>query len=219
MTKEMIKQPHSDNNNRCEECTTSVNVFNYEVADTGQCGQCLHVKECIDRELIAMYRANGLTDDLIFRYLPRLRRSHIGSEEAIDELALRRQVKIVAEQTRHSPQQVESDPLFSVANEVLVNYFNQDTEVTNFVSNIIEDLDTGDSYQITMQRLKGVSAIESYNEAKSRIEALENTIAELYLLIKNEDISTKNKCVALCREALLGDPLLSKIKEDVLPKI
>ena len=202
------KTNQSHNHNRCEECTTNGAEFNFTIADTGQCGQCLYVKECIDSELTAMYRANGLTDDLIFRYLPRLRRSHIGSEEAIDELALRRQVKIVAEQTRHSPQQVESDPLFSVANEVLVNYFKQDAEVTDFVSHIIDDLDTGDSYQITMQRLQGVSAIESYNKAKSRIVALENTVAELYLLIKDEDMSAKKKCVALCKEALLGENII-----------
>lgn len=208
MTQEMTSQSHKENHNRCEECTTSGAAFNFSVADTGQCGQCLYVKECIDSELIAMYRANGLTDDLIFRYLPRLRSSHIGSDEPIDELALRRQVKIVAELTRQTPQQVDPTPLFTVANEVLVNYFKQDAEVTDFVSHIIDDLDTGDSYQITMQRLQGVSAIESYNKAKSRIEALENTVAELYLLIKDEDISAKKKCVALCKEALLGENII-----------
>lgn len=214
MTKEMTSQSLNDNHNRCEECTTSGTAFNYEVADTGQCGQCLYVKECIDDELLRLYRSHSLSDSLIFYYLPRLRCSHIGDDVPVDDLALRRQIKIIAELTNTVPE-AEDSPLFTVANEVLVNYFRKDEQVTNFVSHIIDDLDTGDSYQITMQRLKGASAIESYNEAKSRIDALENTIAELYLLIKNEDISTKNKCVALCREALLGETLSSEAKENV----
>lgn len=211
MTKQITNQPYSDNNNRCEECTTSSIAFNYEVADTGQCGQCLHIKECIDDDLVSLYRSYSLSDSLIFNYLPRLRCSHIGDDAPVDDLSLRRQVKIVAELTNIVPEAEES-PLFTVANEILVNYFRQDEQVTNFVSHIIDDLDTGEAYQITMQRLKGVSAMESYNEAKNRIEALENTLAELYLLIKNEDISTKSKCVALCREALLGEPLPPEIK-------
>ena len=214
MTKEITNQQHSDNNNRCEECTTSSITFNYEVADTGQCGQCLYVKECIDDELLSLYRSHSLSDSLIWHYLPRLRCSHIGDDAPVDDLSLRRQIKIVAELTNTAPEAEES-PLFTVANEVLVNYFRQDEQVTNFVSHIIDDLDTGESYQITMQRLKGVSAMESYNEAKNRIVALENTIAELYLLMKDEDISMTKKGVALCREALLGEPLTSEKKEGV----
>ncbi|WP_288987871.1 hypothetical protein [uncultured Pseudoalteromonas sp.] len=194
------------NKNRCEACTTSSVDFNFLVADTGQCGQCLYVNECIDVELLELYRSYSLSDEIIYKYLPRLRCSHIGTEPPIDDLALRKELKVVAELAAkiHKPEQFNS-PLLTVANEVLVNYFRQDEEVTNFISHIIDDHDTNESYQITMQKLGGVSLVESFSESTKRVEDLESALASIYLLIERSNFINSGEVKGLIQGVLLGE--------------
>ncbi|MDP2566398.1 hypothetical protein [Pseudoalteromonas marina] len=64
------------NNNVCELCIENKDDFNYQVADTGVCGQCIQMNECMDLDLIGTYRSHNISDSDIWAHLPRLRHAH-----------------------------------------------------------------------------------------------------------------------------------------------
>lgn len=57
--------------NICEQCEGSPEAA--IVYDTGVCHMCRSVAECTDRELLRLYRGLGVSDETIWRHLPRLR--------------------------------------------------------------------------------------------------------------------------------------------------
>lgn len=76
-------------------------------------------------------------------------------------------------------------PLFTVANQVLVNFFDKsDTE--NYVSHIIEDKHSDEEYLITMQRIKGETPLHQLATEKEQNEVLQSKINELKTLLKKE---------------------------------
>lgn len=70
-------------NNICEFCEPAPHKKSFKVADTGKCAKCGKLAECWDHDLIDMYYALGLNDDLIWSHLPRLRDSVIGEGQAV----------------------------------------------------------------------------------------------------------------------------------------
>jgi hypothetical protein len=72
----------------------------------------------------------------------------------------------------------KNDPLFSVGNEVLLNYFKEDAS-RNYIAHQIEDLDTGEEYMITMQRINGETPLHQLAKAKKEIQLLKTSIADL----------------------------------------
>ena len=68
-------------------------------------------------------------------------------------------------------------PLFTVANQVLANFFKLELG-KNYISHVIEDLDTGDEYIITMQKINGETPLHQLAKAKERIAELEAALAK-----------------------------------------
>ena len=68
-------------------------------------------------------------------------------------------------------------PLFTVANQILANFFKVE-KATNYISHIIEDRDTGDEYIITMQRISGETPLHQLANANDRIAHLEHALAQ-----------------------------------------
>jgi len=60
------------NQNLCEKCNYR-NDISTDVFDTGVCGLCGQIGECVDSDLIDLYRGLGFEDQFIFSKLPRLR--------------------------------------------------------------------------------------------------------------------------------------------------
>lgn len=68
------------NSNICEKCIDTKPTPSIVVADTGVCGKCGETNEVWDLEVIHLYKKSGLSDEKIWKYLPRLRSSHSPSE-------------------------------------------------------------------------------------------------------------------------------------------
>lgn len=66
--------------NTCEFCASKPYKYSYQVAETGRCSKCGQIAECWDFELIAFYKVFGLSNELIWSKLPRLRNDGIHSE-------------------------------------------------------------------------------------------------------------------------------------------
>lgn len=64
------------NKNVCGSCIDNTIEFIDIVADTGLCGQCLKLRECMDIDLINTYRSHDISDEDIWEHLPRLRHAH-----------------------------------------------------------------------------------------------------------------------------------------------
>ncbi len=60
------------NPNRCEKCNTRKDI-SIDLFDTGMCGLCGQMHECVDPNLIDLYRGLGFKDDFIWSKLSRLR--------------------------------------------------------------------------------------------------------------------------------------------------
>lgn len=88
-------------------------------------------------------------------------------------------------------------PLFTVAQQVLVNFFDKGAS-GNYVSHIIEDRERGQDYLITMQRIDGETPLHQLEEKKERVLELEQTLAQI-LDLANQDaehFGSKRKDIA-----------------------
>jgi hypothetical protein len=81
------------NHNICDQCLPAVDPGSArprdEVADTGVCGVCLRIAEVFDLQALELYRSHGLSDEQIWRYVPRLRCSFVRNEStrySLDDL-------------------------------------------------------------------------------------------------------------------------------------
>jgi hypothetical protein len=72
-------------------------------------------------------------------------------------------------------------PLFTVANQVLVNFFDKNSS-GNYVSHIIEDNESGQEYLITMQRIEGETPLHQLAQQKDRVQALEHALTQVLTL-------------------------------------
>lgn len=68
------------NHNICEDCIKAERHPSIVVADTGVCGACSKVKEVWDLAVINLYKWHKLSDEFIWKHLPRLRSNNIGGE-------------------------------------------------------------------------------------------------------------------------------------------
>lgn len=95
-------------------------------------------------------------------------------------------------------------PLFTVANQILTKFFRQEG-ADNYVSHVIEDLDHGQHYLITMQRVDGDTPLHQLMAAQERIATLETAIRQVQAIAKGgvEQFVSKQKHVAkLAAQAL-----------------
>lgn len=91
-------------------------------------------------------------------------------------------------------------PLFTVANQVLVNFFRQEG-ADNFIAHEIEDKDTGQSYLILMQKIQGETPVHQLAKSKADCATLESTLQELHLMVTTDQSASKDlkdKVNALC---------------------
>jgi hypothetical protein len=68
-------------------------------------------------------------------------------------------------------------PLYTVAKQILLNFFKTES-AGNYIAHEIEDLDTGESYIITMQKSDGETPLHQLAAAKDRIESLEHALKQ-----------------------------------------
>lgn len=76
-------------------------------------------------------------------------------------------------------------PLFTVANQVLANFFRQ-SGADNYVSHIIEDLDHKQDYLITMQRVDGETPLHQLAATQERVTSLESTLDNILAVARKE---------------------------------
>jgi hypothetical protein len=76
-------------------------------------------------------------------------------------------------------------PLFTVANQVLVNFFDKN-DVDNYVSHVIEDKKKGVEYLITMQRINGDTPLHQLAKQNERVDVLEHALSQI-LELSNPD--------------------------------
>jgi hypothetical protein len=71
-----------NNHNLCDKCFSQKNKEKYspEIFETGVCGVCGRVADCIDADLIDLYHDFDISDNDIHLYLPRLRDSKIDGD-------------------------------------------------------------------------------------------------------------------------------------------
>jgi hypothetical protein len=58
--------------NICDKCADKTQVLNIDLADTGRCSKCGNIGDCWDHDLIGFYKTFSLTDEQIYKNLPRL---------------------------------------------------------------------------------------------------------------------------------------------------
>jgi protease II len=79
----------------------------------------------------------------------------------------------------------DDKPLFTVANELLFNHFDNESS-GNYIAHEIEDNESGHSYLITMQKIDGETPLHQLKELKEDHEKLKaehkNLIEEMALL-------------------------------------
>lgn len=63
-------------------------------------------------------------------------------------------------------------PLYSHAEKLLIDHFKAE-KATNYVGHVIEDEDTGELYEIIMQRIGGETPAQQLQVAKEKIAQLE----------------------------------------------
>lgn len=63
-------------------------------------------------------------------------------------------------------------PLFTIANQILINFFDKDSG-RNYIAHEIEDNKTGDSYIITMQKVDGETPLHQLQQLKEDYASLE----------------------------------------------
>lgn len=92
-------------------------------------------------------------------------------------------------------------PLFTVANQVLVNFFDN-SKADNYVSHVIESLDSDQEYLITMQRIDGETPLHQLAQQKERVLELEHALTQVLELAgrdsehfgsKRDDIAERAK--------------------------
>lgn len=69
-------------------------------------------------------------------------------------------------------------PLFTVANQILINYFKTEG-ADHYIAHEIVDLDTQEAYIITMQRSDGETPLHQLANALDKIALLEREIDEI----------------------------------------
>jgi hypothetical protein len=76
-------------------------------------------------------------------------------------------------------------PLFTVANQVLVKFFDE-SESDNYVSHVIEDKHSDQEYLITMQRINGETPLHQLAQKNERVLELEHALNQV-LELSNRD--------------------------------
>ena len=79
----------------------------------------------------------------------------------------------------------EITPLFTVANQVLINFFDKG-DADNYVSHIIEDKQNDAEFLITMQRIKGETPLHQLVTQKNRVAELEHALTQALELSKRD---------------------------------
>lgn len=77
-------------------------------------------------------------------------------------------------------------PLFTVANQILVNFFDQACS-GNYIAHEINDEKTGESYMITMQKIEGETPLyqlAALKEEHEKLKAEHANLLEDHVLLK-----------------------------------
>lgn len=76
-------------------------------------------------------------------------------------------------------------PLFTVANQVLVEFFKKEAG-DNYISHVIEDKDSSKEFLITMQRIDGETPLHQLAAQKDRVAELEHALAQVLVLSQRD---------------------------------
>lgn len=68
-------------------------------------------------------------------------------------------------------------PLYTVGNQILANFFKLES-AKNYIAHEIQDLDTGETYIITMQKVSGETPLHQLAKANEKIECLEHAMTQ-----------------------------------------
>jgi len=88
---------------------------------------------------------------------------------------------LIAKKVLHAdtePVEDDRSPLHQCGDEILTNYFKQQNGVNYFAAHL-EDTETGQMYEIIMQKIGGETPLEQLEDSKQRVFKLEDTLKEI----------------------------------------
>jgi hypothetical protein len=109
-------------------------------------------------------------------------------------------------------------PLFTVGNQILVNFFDQG-KGENYTSHVIEDNHSDEEYIITMQRVDGETPLYQLAEKKEENARLEAEVKELKAQLKKEQNQYKGSGTQNKRFSQMLDIMLSNEQQDDCAKL